>query len=85
MALAQGNIAQELKWSPENLEESLRVYYQQVATTRADLMLLPETALPLFLDDLPSGYLSMMEARPSVPAWRWPPGCRAAPTTAAVI
>ena len=63
VALAQGNIAQELKWSPENLEESLRVYYQQVATTRADLMLLPETALPLFLDDLPSGYLSMMEGQ----------------------
>ncbi|BBH11164.1 apolipoprotein N-acyltransferase [Chromobacterium haemolyticum] len=63
VALAQGNIAQELKWSPENLEESLRVYYQQVATARADLMLLPETALPLFLDDLPSGYLSMMEGQ----------------------
>ncbi|POZ61183.1 apolipoprotein N-acyltransferase [Chromobacterium alticapitis] len=60
VALAQGNIAQELKWSPENLEQSLLTYYRQVAKTRADLMILPETALPLFLDDLPSGYLTMM-------------------------
>lgn len=60
VALAQGNIAQEMKWSPENLELSLLTYYRQVAKTRADLMILPETALPLFLDDLPSGYLTMM-------------------------
>ncbi|UTH75385.1 apolipoprotein N-acyltransferase [Chromobacterium sp. IIBBL 290-4] len=60
VALAQGNIAQDLKWSPENLENSLLTYYRQVALTRADLMILPETALPLFLDDLPSGYLTML-------------------------
>ncbi|MDF0606806.1 apolipoprotein N-acyltransferase [Neisseriaceae bacterium TC5R-5] len=60
VALAQGNIPQQLKWSPENLEMSLRVYYQMVATTKADMMILPETALPLFLDDLPSGYLTML-------------------------
>ncbi|KMN49980.1 apolipoprotein N-acyltransferase [Chromobacterium violaceum] len=65
VALAQGNIAQELKWSPENLENSLLTYYRQVAMTRADLMILPETALPLFLDDLPSGYLSMMRGEAS--------------------
>ncbi|WP_047249856.1 apolipoprotein N-acyltransferase [Chromobacterium subtsugae] len=65
VALAQGNIAQELKWTPENLEQSLLTYYRQVAMTRADLMILPETALPLFLDDLPSGYLSMMRGEAS--------------------
>ena len=61
VALAQGNINQELKWLPSTLEQSLKVYYQQVASTRADLMLLPETALPQFIEDLPSGYLRMLE------------------------
>ncbi|OWY40724.1 apolipoprotein N-acyltransferase [Xenophilus sp. AP218F] len=65
VALAQGDIDQEIKWSPENLEKSLLTYYRQVAVSKADLMILPETALPLFLDDLPSGYLTMIrgEAR----------------------
>jgi len=60
VALAQGNIPQSLKWDPANFENSLARYYQQVATTQADLMILPETALPVFLGDLPSGYLTMM-------------------------
>jgi len=33
-----------------------------VATTQADLMILPETALPVFLGDLPSGYLTMLNS-----------------------
>ncbi|GGY18211.1 apolipoprotein N-acyltransferase [Paludibacterium paludis] len=61
VALAQGNIPQEMKWDPANFAHTLRLYYTQAATTRADLMLLPETALPLFLDDLPSGYLTMLK------------------------
>ncbi|MBV8678961.1 MAG: apolipoprotein N-acyltransferase [Aquitalea sp.] len=60
VALAQGDIPQAIKWDPATFEETLTIYYKQVASTRADLMILPETALPVFLDDLPSGYLTMM-------------------------
>lgn len=60
VALAQGDIPQAIKWDPATFETTLTTYYQQVASTRADLMILPETALPVFLDDLPSGYLTMM-------------------------
>jgi len=62
VALAQGNIPQSLKWDPANFEHSLARYYQMVATTQADLMILPETALPVFLGDLPSGYLTMLNS-----------------------
>ena len=60
VALAQGDIPQALKWDPATFEETLKIYYQQVASTQADVMILPETALPVFLEDLPSGYLTMM-------------------------
>ncbi|RXZ44656.1 apolipoprotein N-acyltransferase [Crenobacter cavernae] len=60
VALGQGNIPQALKWRPDVYEMTLARYYRQVATTRADLMILPETALPAFLDDLPAGYLTML-------------------------
>lgn len=60
VALAQGDIPQAIKWDPATFEETLKIYYQQVASTQADVMILPETALPVFLDDLPSGYLTMI-------------------------
>lgn len=60
IALAQGNIRQNIKWDRAYFVETLTLYYTQVANTHADLMILPETALPVFLDELPSGYLSML-------------------------
>ncbi|HJV05969.1 MAG TPA: apolipoprotein N-acyltransferase [Chromobacteriaceae bacterium] len=60
VALAQGNIPQALKWKPETAEYTLITYYRQVAATRADLMILPETAMPLFLEDLPANYLALL-------------------------
>ncbi|CUA84027.1 Apolipoprotein N-acyltransferase [Gulbenkiania indica] len=61
VALAQGNVPQSLKWDPQAAQDTLALYYRQVATTRTELMILPETALPLFLEDLPSGYLTMLK------------------------
>lgn len=60
VALAQGNVPQSIKWDPLSFENTLALYAQQIAATRADLMILPETALPAFLDDLPQGYLGML-------------------------
>ncbi|WP_024301245.1 apolipoprotein N-acyltransferase [Pseudogulbenkiania sp. MAI-1] len=62
VALAQGNIPQSLKWEPTLYEYTLASYYRQVATTRADLMILPETALPAFLDELPPGFVGLLAA-----------------------
>jgi apolipoprotein N-acyltransferase len=56
VALAQGNIPQEMKWNPEIAAASLKVYRQLADSTHARLVVLPETALPVFFFDLPEAY-----------------------------
>jgi apolipoprotein N-acyltransferase len=66
VSLLQGNIEQSLKWRPELLERSLETYLRLAREYPAELVLLPETALPTTLDALPSGYLkSLKEAAAS--------------------
>ncbi|MFT3849528.1 MAG: apolipoprotein N-acyltransferase [Propionivibrio sp.] len=57
VALLQGNVAQDLKWRPEKFIESLRTYYRLAKDNPAQLTVLPETAVPTFLDDVPREYL----------------------------
>lgn len=57
VALLQGNIPQDIKWRPEWFEESLRTYHRLMIDHPAQLTLLPETALPAFLDQIPNAYL----------------------------
>ena len=61
VALLQGNIAQDLKWRPEKFEESLRTYYRLMHDNPAQLTVLPETALPVFLHEVPPMYLEEMQ------------------------
>ena len=61
VALLQGNIAQDLKWRPEKFEESLRTYYRLMHDHPAQLTVLPETALPVFLHEVPPTYLDEMQ------------------------
>jgi len=60
VALAQGNVPQSIKWDPISFESTLALYARQIATTHADLMILPETALPVFLNELPSVYVDAL-------------------------
>lgn len=60
VALAQGNIPQTMKWDPAGFELALTVYAQQVAASRARLVVLPETAFPLMYDEMPIQYLALM-------------------------
>jgi len=57
VALLQGNVAQDLKWRPEKFIESLRTYYRLAKDNPAQLTVLPETAVPAFLDNVPNEYL----------------------------
>ena len=52
VALAQGNVAQTLKWDAEYLSETMQSYYEQVANSHADITILPETAIPVMRQDL---------------------------------
>lgn len=56
VALVQGNIPQEMKWRPEVAAATLQTYRQLAESTRARLVVLPETALPVFFLDLPVAY-----------------------------
>lgn len=56
VSLLQGNIEQSLKWKPERLQQSLDAYLRLARAHPAQLIVLPETALPLMLDQLPRDY-----------------------------
>ena len=54
ISLAQGNVAQNLKWREDQAAASLENYLQLVAQSRGKLIVLPETALPFMLQDVPT-------------------------------
>ncbi|PWB60917.1 MAG: apolipoprotein N-acyltransferase [Betaproteobacteria bacterium] len=60
VALLQGNVPQHLKWRDEVRARTLRDYHAQAVRSPARVVVLPETALPAFLDQLPPGYLESL-------------------------
>lgn len=60
VALLQGNISQTLKWSPEHAQYTLQHYLNLVRQTQAQLIVLPETALPMLLEQIPAAYLEAL-------------------------
>lgn len=56
VTLLQGNIPQDMKWRPEATRATLETYARMAAASPAQLIVLPETALPLFENDLPEPY-----------------------------
>ncbi|HWA12681.1 MAG TPA: apolipoprotein N-acyltransferase [Burkholderiales bacterium] len=60
VALLQGNIPQELKWRPERALATLDTYLQLALAADAQLIVLPETALPMLNVDVPGAYLQAL-------------------------
>ena len=60
VALLQGNISQTIKWSPEHAEQTLRQYLDMVRQAQAKLIVLPETALPVLVNQLDPAYLAAL-------------------------
>jgi len=56
VALLQGNIPQDMKWQPEITHATLTSYASMASTSPAQLIVMPETALPVFESDLPDFY-----------------------------
>jgi len=57
VALLQGNVAQSMKWRPEQVMASLQLYDSMVrAAGDARLIVMPETAVPMFLQDVPAAF-----------------------------
>ncbi len=62
VSLLQGNVAQDVKWREEQMIATLDTYATLVRRSNAKLIVLPETALPLFLHEVPPDYLDMLAA-----------------------
>ena len=61
VSLLQGNVAQSIKWRPEQVAATLILYERMIRASTAKLIILPETALPLFLQDVPDSFLRSVE------------------------
>jgi apolipoprotein N-acyltransferase len=61
IALLQGNVRQELKFRPEQYAQILETYGRLAEETRAQLMVLPETAVPRFFDGVEPQFLARLE------------------------
>jgi apolipoprotein N-acyltransferase len=62
VSLLQGNIDQDLKWREDQLRATLDTYLRLVRANDSRLVILPETALPIFLRDVPAEYLEALAA-----------------------
>lgn len=63
VALLQGNIAQDEKFVPSGgIVTALTWYGQQLLAPQADLVVAPETALPMLPQQLPAGYLEAVSS-----------------------
>ena len=60
IGLLQGNVAQEMKWREEVRTRTLLEYRRMIFETRARIVVVPETALPAFLDQLPADYVQSL-------------------------
>ena len=62
VSLLQGNVAQDLKWREDRIRPTLENYGKLARSSSSRLIIFPETALPLFLDDVPRDYLDELAA-----------------------
>jgi apolipoprotein N-acyltransferase len=62
VSLIQGNVAQDLKWRADRVLPTLETYRELVERSPSRLIVLPETALPLFLRQVPKDYLEELAA-----------------------
>lgn len=60
VSLMQTNVDQGLKWRPEMFDHLLEDSRAMVAVAPAQLMVLPETSLPVLVEQLPKGYLDQL-------------------------
>ncbi len=56
VSLLQGNISQDVKWTPEWLNRTMMTYLDMIRQEKSDLILLPETAIPLLSNNVPESY-----------------------------
>lgn len=58
--LLQGNVPQEMKFQPGQIEKALSLYHGMIVEKPADLIATPETAIPLLSTQLPPDFLPLL-------------------------
>jgi apolipoprotein N-acyltransferase len=58
VSLVQGNVEQDLKFEPSYREKTFTIYADLVAKSRGRLIVLPESALPMFADEVPPEFVA---------------------------
>jgi apolipoprotein N-acyltransferase len=62
VSLVQGNVAQQLKFDPGYRVRTFEMYVALAGTAKGRLVVLPESAFPMFLDEVPSDVLDQFVA-----------------------
>ena len=60
VSLVQGNVPEDLKFDTAYREATLAAYAELVAQARGRLIVLPESALPMFADEVPVDYVARL-------------------------
>ena len=60
VSLVQGNVTQELKFNPDFRRRTFDLYLGLVSASRGRLVVLPESAFPVFADEVPEGVLQQV-------------------------
>jgi len=63
VSLLQGNIPQEIKWREDQMVNTLETYRRLVDESSGRLIILPETAFPMFYHQVPKIYLEKFTAQ----------------------
>ncbi|WGS49338.1 apolipoprotein N-acyltransferase [Paraburkholderia sp. D15] len=56
--LLQGNVKQEMKFEESGMRAAIDMYQQMITSKPADLIVTPETAIPVFVQQLPAPFAS---------------------------
>ena len=62
VSLVQGNVEQDVKFDPAYREKTFAIYADLVARSRGRLIVLPESALPVFADEVAPEYVAMLRS-----------------------
>jgi apolipoprotein N-acyltransferase len=61
VSLLQGNVPQSLKFDPDRYQSTLQTYARLAEASRARLIVLPETAIPRFLQRIEPAFLARLD------------------------
>jgi apolipoprotein N-acyltransferase len=62
VSLVQGNIPQEVKFDDTYRDQTLATYAELVGQAKGRLIVLPESALPMFADEVPAEYFAKLRS-----------------------